>query len=155
MLFYKVRNNETVVCFRTDEVLYATEEVVKYAMDNGFIEKSDKRYETFTISSDEYRKYMLNKISSVFDKHLDEIKKSWQSKNSDEICNDCQKVVYISDIINVLCDTEPALFDFEMLESWVNNPEKIVELLCKRLEGQSSSDYNEAILDYINQGLEE
>ena len=39
MLFYKVRNNETVVCFRTDEVLYATEEVVKYAMDNGFIEK--------------------------------------------------------------------------------------------------------------------
>ena len=155
MLFYKVRNNETVVCFRTDEVLYATEEVVKYAMDNGFIEKSDKRYETFTISSDEYRKYMLNKISSVFDKHLDEIKKSWQSKNSDEICNDCQKVVYISDIINVLCDTEPALFDSEMLESWVNNPEKIVELLCKRLEGQSSSDYNEAILDYINQGLEE
>lgn len=155
MLFYKVRNNETVVCFRTDEVLYATEEVVKYAMDNGFIEKSDKRYEAFTISSDEYRKYMLNKISSVFDKHLDEIKKSWQSKNSDEICNDCQKVVYISDIINVLCDTEPALFDFEMLESWVNNPEKIVELLCKRLEGQSSSDYNEAILDYINQGLEE
>lgn len=155
MLFYKVRNNETVVCFRTDEVLYATEEVVKYAMDNGFIEKSDKRYEAFTISSDEYRKYMLNKISSVFDKHLDEIKKSWQSKNSDEICNDCQIVVYISDIINVLCDTEPALFDFEMLESWVNNPEKIVELLCKRLEGQSSSDYNEAILDYINQGLEE
>ena len=155
MLFYKVRNNETVVCFRTDEVLYATEEVVKYAMDNGFIEKSDKRYEAFTISSDEYRKYMLNKISSVFDKHLDEIKKSWQSKNSDGICNDCQKVVYISDIINVLCDTEPALFDFEMLESWVNNPEKIVELLCKRLEGQSSSDYNEAILDYINQGLEE
>lgn len=155
MLFYKVRNNETVVCFRTDEVLYATEEVVKYAMDNGFIEKSDKRYEAFTISSDEYRKYMLNKISSVFDKHLDEIKKSWQSKNTDEICNDCQKVVYISDIINVLCDTEPALFDFEMLESWVNNPEKIVELLCKRLEGQSSSDYNEAILDYINQGLEE
>lgn len=155
MLFYKVRNNETVVCFRTDEVLYATEEVVKYAMDNGFIEKSYKRYEAFTISSDEYRKYMLNKISSVFDKHLDEIKKSWQSKNSDEICNDCQKVVYISDIINVLCDTEPALFDFEMLESWVNNPEKIVELLCKRLEGQSSSDYNEAILDYINQGLEE
>ena len=155
MLFYKVRNNETVVCFRTDEVLYATEEVVKYAMDNGFIEKSDKRYEAFTISSDEYRKYMLNKISCVFDKHLDEIKKSWQSKNSDEICNDCQKVVYISDIINVLCDTEPALFDFEMLESWVNNPEKIVELLCKRLEGQSSSDYNEAILDYINQGLEE
>lgn len=155
MLFYKVRNNETVVCFRTDEVLYVTEEVVKYAMDNGFIEKSDKRYEAFTISSDEYRKYMLNKISSVFDKHLDEIKKSWQSKNSDEICNDCQKVVYISDIINVLCDTEPALFDFEMLESWVNNPEKIVELLCKRLEGQSSSDYNEAILDYINQGLEE
>ena len=155
MLFYKVRNNETVVCFRTNEVLYATEEVVKYAMDNGFIEKSDKRYEAFTISSDEYRKYMLNKISSVFDKHLDEIKKSWQSKNSDEICNDCQKVVYISDIINVLCDTEPALFDFEMLESWVNNPEKIVELLCKRLEGQSSSDYNEAILDYINQGLEE
>lgn len=155
MLFYKVRNNETVVCFRTDEVLYATEEVVKYAMDNGFIEKSDKRYEAFTISSDEYRKYMLNKISSVFDKYLDEIKKSWQSKNSDEICNDCQKVVYISDIINVLCDTEPALFDFEMLESWVNNPEKIVELLCKRLEGQSSSDYNEAILDYINQGLEE
>lgn len=155
MLFYKVRNNETVVCFRTDEVLYTTEEVVKYAMDNGFIEKSDKRYEAFTISSDEYRKYMLNKISSVFDKHLDEIKKSWQSKNSDEICNDCQKVVYISDIINVLCDTEPALFDFEMLESWVNNPEKIVELLCKRLEGQSSSDYNEAILDYINQGLEE
>ena len=155
MLFYKVRNNETVVCFRTDEVLYATEEVVKYAMDNGFIEKSDKRYEAFTISSEEYRKYMLNKISSVFDKHLDEIKESWQSKNSDEICNDCQKVVYISDIINVLCDTEPALFDFEMLESWVNNPEKIVELLCKRLEGQSSSDYNEAILDYINQGLEE
>lgn len=155
MLFYKVRNNETVVCFRTDEVLYATEEVVKYAMDNGFIEKSDKRYEAFTISSDEYRKYMLNKISSVFDKHLDEIKKSWQSKNSDEICNDCQKVVYISDIINVLCDTEPALFDFEMLESWVNNPEKIVGLLCKRLEGQSSSDYNEAIFDYINQGLEE
>ena len=155
MLFYKVRNNETVVCFRTDEVLYATEEVVKYAMDNGFIEKSDKRYEAFTISSDEYRKYMLNKISSVFDKHLDEIKKSWQSKNSDEICNDCQIVVYISDIINVLCDTEPTLFDFEMLESWVNNPEKIVELLCKRLEGQSSSDYNEAILDYINQGLEE
>ena len=98
---------------------------------------------------------MLNKISSVFDKHLDEIKKSWQSKNSDEICNDCQKVVYISDIINVLCGTEPALFNFEMLESWVNNPEKIVELLCKRLEGQSSSDYNEAILDYINQGLEE
>ena len=155
MLFYKVRNNETVVCFRTDEVLYATEEVVKYAMDNGFIEKSDKRYEAFTISSDEYRKYMLNKISSVFDKHLDEIKKSWQSKNSDEICNDCQKVVYISDIINVLCDTEPALFDFEMLESWVNNPEKIVELLCERLEGQSSSEYNESILDYINQGLEE
>ena len=155
MLFYKVKNNETTVCFRTDEILYATEEVVKYAMDNGFIEKSDKRYEAFTISSDEYRKYMLNKISSVFDKHLDEIKESWQSKNSDEICNDCQKVVYISDIINVLCDTEPALFDFEMLESWVNNPEKIVELLCKRLEGQSSSDYNEAILDYINQGLEE
>ena len=155
MLFYKVRNNETAVCFRTDEVLYATEEVVKYAMDNGFIEKSDKRYEAFTISSDEYRKYMLDKISSVFDKHLDEIKESWRSKNSDEICNDCQKVVYISDIINVLCDTEPALFDFEILESWVNNPEKIVELLCKRIEGQSSSDYNETILDYINQGLEE
>ena len=155
MLFYKVRNNEKEVCFRTDEVLYTTEEIVKYAMGNGFIEKSDTRYEAFIISSDEYRKYMLNKIVSVFDKNLDEIKESWQNKNSDEICNDCQKVVYISDIINVLCDTEPALFDFEMLESWVNNPEKIVELLCKRLEGQSSSDYNEAILDYINQGLEE
>jgi len=155
MLFYKVKNNETVVCFRTDEVLYATEEVVKYAMDNGVIEKSDKRYEAFTISSDEYREYLLKKISSVFDKHLEEIKKSWQNKSSDDICNDCQTVVYIEDIIHILCDTESSMFDFEVLESWVSNPDKIVELLCKRLEGQSSSDYNEAIFDYINQGLEE
>jgi len=155
MLFYKVKNNETTVCFRTDEVLYATEEVVKYAMENGLIEKSDKSYEVYTISSDEYREYMLKKISNVFDNHLEEIKKSWQNKSSDEICDDCQKVVYISDIINVLCDTSPSFFDFEGLEAWASNPDKIVELLCKRLEGHSSSDYNESICDCINQGLEE
>ena len=155
MLFYKVKNNENVVCFRTDEVLYATEEVVNYAMDKGLIEKSDKRYEAFTISSDEYREYLLKKISRVFDNHLEDIKKSWQNKSSDEICNDCQTVVYINDIIHILCDTSPSFFDFERLEAWVSSPDKIVELLCKRLEGQSSSDYNESICDYINQGLED
>ena len=155
MLFYKVKNNETTVCFRTDVPLYTTEEVTKYAMDNGLIEKADKRYEAFTISSDEYIEYLLKTISSVFDKHLGEIKESWKNKNSDDICNDCQKVVYISDIIHVLCDTTPSFFDFEGLEAWVSNSDKIVELLCNRLEGHSSSDYNESICDYINQGLEE
>lgn len=155
MLFYKIKNDKTEVCFRNDEILYAREEVVKYAIDNGLIEKSDERYEAFTISSDEYREYLLKRISDVFEKHLAEIKESWKSKDSDDICKDCQTVVYINNIIHTLCDTEASMFDFEVLESWMTNPDKIVNLLCKRLEGKSKSDYNESICDYINQGPEE
>ena len=154
MNFYKVKNNEKIACFRADKVLYSAEAVVKYAMDNGIIEKSDKIYEAFIIPSDEYREYLLKKISEVFDKYLGEIKESWKTKSLDDICNDCQTVVYINDIIHILCDANPSMFDFKALETWLSNPAKIVEVLCERMEGQSCSDYNESICDYINQGLE-
>jgi len=153
-MFYKIKNNETVVYFRADAPLYTSEEVTRYAMENGLVEKSDKRFEAFTAPSDEYREYLVNKIYTIFGKYLDEIKSSWTKKSLDEIMADCQMTVYISDIMHVFDDADATMFDYEALEQWLAEPDKMVTVLCDRVRDRSSSDYNEAIFEFINQGLE-
>lgn len=155
MLFYRIKNNYTEVCFRTDAPLYTSEEVTKYAMDTGIVEKSDERFEVCTIPSDEYREYLLKKIYRIFSKHLGEVKQSWVGKSINEICHECYRAVYITDVMHVIDDTDPSQFDYEVLEKWLENPEKLVKTVCDRIMSRENSDYNESICDYINQGLEE
>ena len=66
----------------------------------------------------------------------------------------CYRAVYISDVMNVLENSDVADFNFEVLENWLENPKKMVDVICDRIINRSCSDYNESICDYINQGLE-
>ena len=62
--------------------------------------------------------------------------------------------VYISDVLNALDNADASDFDFDVLEKWLKDPNNMVKVICDRITFRNSSDYNEAICDYIRQGLE-
>ena len=94
----------------------------------------------------------MSRVYTAFSNELENIKQSWIHKTPDEICSMCYMAVYISDVMNAIDNADASDFDFEALERWLKDPKKMVETICECITNRNSSDYNEAICDFINQG---
>lgn len=155
MNFFKLKRNDKEVFFSSDEVLATADVVRDYAVIAGLIPVDGENWEVSLVPSSEYCEYLLKKVYKAFSDELENIKQSWVHKTPDEICSMCYMAVYISDVMNALEDADASDFDFKVLESWLENPKEMVKVICDRITYRNSSDYNEAICDYISQGMEE
>lgn len=155
MTIFKLKNNENEVFFRTNEALYTEDVVREYAIHNHLVDEGSDKPEVYVVTEEDYTKYLIKKIYDTFSNCLEEIKQSWNGKSPDAICGECYIVVYMSDIMYVLDETDPSMFDYRILEKWIDNPDKMIKILCDRITNRNSYDYNETICNYINQGLEE
>ena len=107
------------------------------------------------VDETEYKNHLLGKMYEAFYKKLEKIKESWKSKTPDEICSECYKAVYIGDIMHILSETDPSVFEYDVLEKWLDKPEDMVRIICNRVENGDFSSYNDRICRYIANGLEE
>ena len=155
MNFFKLKRNDKEVFFSSDEVLATADVVIDYAVIAGLIPADGENWEVSLVPSSEYCEYLLKKVYKAFSDELENIKQSWIHKTPDEICSMCYMAVYISDVMNALEDADASDFEFKVLENWLENPKEMVKIICDRITYRNSSDYNEAICDYISQGMEE
>ena len=155
MNFFKLKRNNKEVFFNSDEVLATADVVRDHAVITGLIPADGENWEVSLVPSSEYCEYLLKKVYKAFSDELESIKQSWIGKNPDEICSMCYMAVYIRDVMNALDNADASDFDFEALEKWLQDPKEMVKVICDYITNRNSSDYNESICDYINQGLEE
>lgn len=155
MRFYKLKKNDKEVFLNSDQILLSTDAIKDYATITGAIPADEENWEVLMVSLSEYCEHLMQEVYKTFSDELESIKQSWTHKTPDEICSMCYRAVYISDVMNVLENSDIADFNFEVLEKWLKNPKKMVDVICDRIINRNSSDYNEAICDYINHGLEE
>jgi len=152
MNFFKLKRNDKEVFFNSDEVLATADVVRDHAVITGLIPADGENWEVSLVPSSEYCEYLLKKVYKAFSDELENIKQSWTHKTPDEICSMCYMAVYISDVMNAIDNADASGFDFEALERWLKDPKKMVETICECITNRNSSDYNEAICDFINQG---
>ena len=152
MNFFKLKRNDKEVFFNSDEVLASVDVVRDHAVITGLIPADGENWEVYLVPSSEYCEYLLNEVYKAFSDELENIKQSWTHKTADEICSTCHMAVYISDVMNAIDNADASGFDFEALERWLKDPKKMVETICEYIINRNSSDYNEAICDFINQG---
>ena len=153
MKYYKLKNKETQVFIKTNEVLLTKSDIIKYAVENGIVEKNSCWNEAYLVPSSDYAEHLLSRVYDAFRNELERIKRSWIHKTPDEICSMCYMAVYISDVMNALDNADASFFDFESLEKWLRNPKEMIKVICDYITNLNNSDYNEAICDFINQGL--
>ena len=152
MNFFKLKRNDKEVFFNSDEVLATADVVRDHAVITGLIPADGENWEVSLVPSSEYCEYLLKKVYDAFSDELENIKQSWTHKTPDEICSMCYMAVYISDVMNAIDNADASDFDFEALERWLKEPKEMVKTICERITNRNSSDYNEAICDFINQG---
>ena len=158
MNFYKISTLgcEESVVFRCEENYNSNSMALDYAVKNKILPES---FETMTLTvsqadETEYTNHLLGKMYEAFYKELERIKESWKSKTPDEIYSECYKAVYIGDIMHILSETDPSVFEYGVLEKWLDNPDGAVNTICSWLTNRDSSGYNESICDYINTAAE-
>lgn len=154
MIFYKMKNKDKEVFIKSNEVLLTKDDIKNYAVKNNIVEEDDEWNEAYLVPTSDYTEHLLSRVYTAFSDELENIKQSWIHKSPDEICGMCYMAVYISDVMNALDNADASDFDFETLEKWLRNPKNMVKVICDRITNRNSSDYNEAICDYISQGLE-
>ena len=152
MNFFKLKRNDKEVFFNSDEVLATADVVRDHAVITGLIPADGENWEVSLVPSSEYCEYLLKKVYKAFSDELENIKQSWIGKTPDEICSMCYMAVYISDVMNAIDDADAKDFDFEVLERWLKDPKGMVKTICEFITNRNSSDYNEAICDFINKG---
>jgi len=152
MNFFKLKHKDKEVFLNSDEVLTTADVVRDHAVITGLIPADGENWEVLLVPSSEYCEYLLKKVYKAFSDELENIKQSWTHKTPDEICSMCYMAVYISDVMNAIDNADASGFDFEALERWLKDPKKMVETICECITNRNSSDYNEAICDFINQG---
>ena len=155
MNFFKLKRNDKEVFFNSDEVLASVDVVRDHAVITGLIPADGENWEVYLVPSSEYCEHLLGKVYKAFSDELERIKQSWTYKTPDEICSMCYMAVYISDVMNAIDNADASAFDFKVLESWLEKPEEMVKIICDRITNRNNSDYNEAICDYINHGVED
>ena len=159
MIFYKINalGCEESIVFRCVENYNSNSMVLDYAVKNNILPDSfvTKSLTISRVDEVEYENYLLGKMHEAFYKELEKIKESWKNKTPDEICSECYKAVYISDIMHVLSETDSFVFEYDVLEKWLDNPEEMVKIICSRVENGDFSSYNDRICRYIAYGLEE
>lgn len=159
MNFYKINSlgcDESIV-FRCVENYNSNSMALDYAVKNNILPDSFVTM-SLTISQvdeAEYISYLLEKMYDVFYVELEQIKESWKDKTPDEICSECYKAVCIGDIMHILNEAAPSLFEYLALESWLDNPDNMIRTIYRRIENGDFSSYNERICSYIANGLEE
>lgn len=158
MNFYKISTLgcEESVVFRCEENYNSNSMALDYAVKNKILPESFET-RTLTVSQadeTEYTNHLLGKMYEAFYKELEKIKESWKSKTPDEICSECYKAVYIGDIMYILSETDPSVFEYGVLEKWLDNPDEMVKIIFNRVENGDFSSYNDRICRYIAYGLE-
>ena len=151
MIFYKMKNKDKEVFIKSEEVLLTKEDIKNYAVQHNVVENDIDWNEAYLVPSSDYAGYLLSKIYDAFSEELENIKKNWTCMTPDEICSTCYMAVYISDVMNAINNADAEDFDFEALEKWLKDPEKMVKTVCEFITNRNSSDYNESICDFINQ----
>ena len=152
MIFYKMKNKDKEVFIKSNEVLLTKDDIREFAIKNNIVEEDVEWNEAYLVPTSDYTEHLLSRIYTAFSNELESIKQSWICKTPDEICNMCYMAVYISDVMNAIDNADASDFDFEALERWLKDPKKMVETICECITTSNSSDYNEAICDFINQG---
>ena len=159
MNFYKISTLgcEESVVFRCEENYNSNSMALDYAVKNKILPES---FETMTLTvsqadETEYTNHLLGKMYEAFYKELERIKESWKSKTPDEIYSECYKAVYIGDIMHNLNEAAPSMFEYLILEKWLNSPDNMIRTIYRRIENGDFSGYNERICSYIANGLEE
>lgn len=159
MRFYKISSisSEKSIVFRCVENYNSNSMALDYAVKNNILPESflTKSLTISQVGEAEYISYLLEKMYNVFYVELERIKESWKNKTPDEICSECYKAVYIGDIMHVLSETDQDVFEYGVLEKWLDNPDEMVKIICNRVENGDFSCYNERICSYIASGLEE
>lgn len=153
MNFFKIKNNNKEVFFSSDKELFSTEAVKDYALETGLITNDSGNWEVYLIPSSEYCEHLVDKIYNTFSNELENIKQSWIGKSPDEICSMSYMATNISDVMNALDNADASSFDFEVLENWLKVPKRMVDVICNLITERDSSDYNETICSYFNQGM--
>lgn len=152
MIFYKMKNKDKEVFIKSNEVLLTKDDIREFAIKNNIVEEDVEWNEAYLVPTSGYTEHLLSRVYTAFSNELENIKQSWIHKTPDEICSMCYMAVYISDVMNAIDNADASDFDFEALERWLKDPKKMVETICECITNRNSSDYNEAICDFINQG---
>ena len=159
MRFYKISSisSEKSIVFRCAENYNSNSMALDYAVKNNILPESflTKSMTISQVGEAKYISYLLEKMYNVFYVELERIKESWKSKTPDEICSECYKAVYIGDIMHILSETDQDVFEYGVLEKWLDKPDEMVKIICNRVENGDFSSYNERICSYIANGLEE
>lgn len=154
MIFYKMKNKDKEVFVKSKDVLLTKDDIRAFAVKNNIIEDDVEWNEAYLVPTSDYTEHLLSRVYTAFSNELENIKQSWTHKTPDEICSMCYMAVYISDVMNVLDNADASDFDYEVLEKWLQDPEKMVKVVCDRITNRNCSDYNEEIYDFISQGSE-
>ena len=159
MNFYKINASgcEKSIVFRCVENYNSNSMALDYAVKNNILPESfvTKSLTISQVDEAEYISYLLEKMYDVFYVELEKIKESWKNKTPDEICSECYKAVCIGDIMHILNEAAPSMFEYLTLEKWLDSPDNMIRIIYRRIENGDFSGYNERICNYIANGLEE
>ena len=150
-----MKNKDNEIFIRSEKILLTKDDIRNYAIKNNIVEDDVEWNEAYRIPSSEYAEHLLLRVYTAFSDELENIKRSWTNKTLDEICSMCYMVVYISDAMNAIDNADASDFEIDALEKWLEDPKGMVKVICECITNRNSSDYNEFICDFINQGLEE
>ena len=161
MRFYKVKNvrDDVETVFRREKGFRSKKAAKQYLRENGLIEGnlSDAEIEVSEIQEENYTIFLLEKMAIPFEDQLDELKRhfaglSFKDMSIEEIASECYQFDIMNNLKFVLEDTPAAHFEYEALEQWLAQPDKIVERLYNRVFNRDCSDENYALYDMINMG---
>lgn len=163
MKFYKLKNlrDDIETVFRREKGFRSKETAKQYLREKRLLDEklSDGEIEISEIEEENYTEFLLEKMAVLFAEQLDELKRhfaelSFEDMSVDEIARECYRFDIMSNLKFVLEDAAVLFFEYQALEQWLTQPEKLVERLYDRVFNRDCSDENAALYEMINMGWE-
>lgn len=161
MRFYKVKNvrDDVETVYRRAKGFRSKETAKQHLRKNGLLEENlaDTEIEIAEIEEEGYTEFLLEKMAVLFAEQLDELKRhfaelSFEDMSVDEIARECYRFDIMSNLKFVLEDAAVLFFEYQALEQWLTQPEKLVERLYDRVFNRDCSDENAVLYEMINMG---
>lgn len=163
MKFYKVKNlrDDVETVFRREKGFKSKKAAKQYLREKSLLDEmlADAEIEITEIEEENYTEFLLEKMTIPFTEQLDELKRHFaelvfEEMSVDEIARECYRFDIVSNLKFVLEDAAALFFEYQALEQWLTQPDKLVERLYDRVFNRDCSDENAVLYDMINMGWE-
>lgn len=118
---------------------------------------SNLSLETKEMESEEYLRYMVDKIIAGIDEKLEDMKYDFENIGFDELTveeidHECRRFSSVYSIRSVFHDEHCSRFNCKVLEHWLTHTDDMIERMSEAVFDMRCSDDSIDICDLINQG---